>query len=94
MLYVLHNVFYASFSLVAGWLGDRFPKNLLLAGGYSLAGVMTLLIIVLPVSIWSMAAIFVVGGIYIAMEETLEDSLCAELVDESLTAWRLASSRR
>ena len=83
MLYVVHNVFYASFSLVAGWLGDRYPKNLLLAGGYSLAGVMTLLIIVLPVSIWSMAAIFVVGGIYIAMEETLEDSLCAELVDES-----------
>ncbi|CAA9255562.1 MAG: hypothetical protein AVDCRST_MAG42-2759 [uncultured Chthoniobacterales bacterium] len=83
MLYVLHNVFYASFSLVAGWLGDRYPKNLLLAGGYSLAGVMTVLIIVLPVSIWSMAAVFVVGGVYIAMEETLEDSLCAELVDES-----------
>ena len=42
MLYVLHNVFYAGFSLVAGWLGDRFPKNLLLAGGYALAGVMTI----------------------------------------------------
>lgn len=83
MLYVLHNVFYASFSLVTGWLGDRYPKNLLLAGGYSLAGLMTILIIVLPVSVWTMAAIFVVGGIYIAMEETLEDSLCAELVDES-----------
>ena len=82
LLYVVHNVFYASFSLVAGWLGDRFRKNLLLASGYSLAGVMTILIIVLPASIWSMAAIFIVGGIYIAMEETLEDSLCAELVDE------------
>ena len=83
MLYVVHNVFYAGFSLVAGWLGDRFRKNVLLAAGYSLAGVMTILIIVLPVSIWSMAAVFIVGGIYIAMEETLEDSLCAELVDES-----------
>ena len=83
MLYVAHNVFYAGFSLVAGWLGDRFRKNRLLAAGYALAGLMTILIIVLPASIWSMAAVFVVGGIYIAMEETLEDSLCAELVEES-----------
>ena len=83
MLYVVHNVFYASFSLVAGWLGDRMPKNVLLAGGYALAGVMTIGIIVLPVSIWTMGAIFIVGGIYIAAEETLEDSLCAELVEES-----------
>jgi MFS family permease len=83
MLYVLHNVFYAGFSLVAGWLGDRMPKNLLLAIGYATAGVMTLAIIFLPVSVWTMGAIFMVGGIYIAIEETLEDSLCAELVHES-----------
>jgi MFS family permease len=83
MLYVLHNVFYATFSLIAGWLGDRLPKNIILAGGYSLAGLMSIGIIVLPVSVWTMGAIFVVGGIYIAAEETLEDSLCAELVDES-----------
>jgi MFS family permease len=82
-LYVLHNVFYAGFAFVAGWLADRLPKNLLLAGGYALAGVMTLAIILLPVTLWTMAAVFVVGGIYIAVEETLEDSMCAELVDES-----------
>lgn len=82
-LYVLHNVFYASFSLIAGWLGDRFPKNLLLAAGYALAGVMTIAIIVLPPTAWTMAFVFVVGGIYIAVEETLEDSLCAELVTET-----------
>ncbi|MBA2744274.1 MAG: MFS transporter, partial [Chthoniobacterales bacterium] len=40
-LYVLHNVCYAAFSLLAGYLADRLPKNLLLAGGYALAGVMT-----------------------------------------------------
>lgn len=83
MLYVLHNLFYATFSLIAGWLGDRLPKNIILAAGYSLAGLMSIGIIVLPVSIWTMGAIFVVGGIYVAAEETLEDSLCAELVDES-----------
>ncbi len=82
-LYVLHNVFYAVFSLVAGWLADRIPKNLLLAGGYALAGGMALAIILLPASIATMAAVFVVGGVYIAIEETLEDSMCAELVDEA-----------
>ncbi|MGI8437923.1 MAG: MFS transporter, partial [Chthoniobacterales bacterium] len=82
-LYVLHNVFYASFAVFAGWLGDRLPKNFVLAGGYALGGVMTLLIIVLPATVWTMAAVFIVGGICIAIEETLEDSMCAELVDES-----------
>jgi MFS family permease len=83
LLYVLHNIFYASFSFVAGWLADRFRKNQVLAAGYGLAGVMTLLIIFLPATIWILALVFVLGGIYIATEETLEDSLCAELVDTS-----------
>lgn len=80
-LYVLHNVFYAGFSLVAGWLADRMPKNLLLALGYGLAGVMAIAIVLLPASIWTLVFVFVAGGIYIAVEETLEDSLCAELVE-------------
>ena len=41
-LYVLHNVFYAGFSYLGGLLADRFPKNLLLSGGYALTGVMAL----------------------------------------------------
>ncbi|MDQ2868448.1 MAG: MFS transporter [Verrucomicrobiota bacterium] len=83
LLYVFRNIFYAAFSLVAGWLGDRFAKNHLLAIGYALAGIMALMVIVLPVSVWTLGLIFLIGGIYAAMEETLEDSLCAELVDES-----------
>jgi MFS family permease len=79
----LHNIFYAGFSFIAGWFADRLPKNLLLAGGYALAGVMALVIIFLPVSVWTFVLVFVFGGIYVAIEETLEDSLCAELVDEA-----------
>ena len=26
-LYVLHNVFYAAFAFIAGWLADRFRKE-------------------------------------------------------------------
>ena len=39
-LYVLHNMFYAGFAFVAGWLAERFPKNVVLASGYALAAAM------------------------------------------------------
>jgi MFS family permease len=81
-LYVLHNVFYASFAFVGGWLGDRFPKKWLLAGGYSLSAIMSLCVIALPATIGTFALIFILGGTNVALEETLEDSLCAELVAE------------
>jgi MFS family permease len=79
-LYVAHNVFYAAFAFLAGWLADRVNKARLLAAGYALAALMAVLIGVLPPSIWMLAIVFVLGGIYVAVEETLEDSLCAELV--------------
>jgi MFS family permease len=82
-LYVLHNIFYAGFSFVAGWLADRMRKNWLLATGYVLAGAMALATILLPPTVTALVMIFVSGGIYVAIEETLEDSLCAELVEES-----------
>ena len=81
-LYVLHNVLYAGFAFIAGWLADRFRKNLVLATGYALAAVMALAIIFLPLTVWTLGTIFILGGIYVAIEETLEDSFCAELVGE------------
>jgi len=81
-LYVLHNVFYAGFAFVAGWLADRFRKNLVLAAGYALAAAMALAIIFLPLTVWTLGAVFILGGVYVAIEETLEDSFCAELVGE------------
>jgi MFS family permease len=81
-LYVVHNVFYAGFSLIAGVLADRLSKNVVLALGYGLAGVMALAIVLTPLTVWTLGAIFILGGVYVAIEETLEDSFCAELVTE------------
>lgn len=81
-LYLLHNVFYAGFSLAAGWLADHLNKGVLLAGGYFLAALMALTVIFLPLTVWTLALIFLVGGVYVGLEETLEDSFCAELVPE------------
>jgi MFS family permease len=82
-LYVLHNVFYATFAFVAGWLADHFKKHHVLAAGYFLAALMAVAIMTLPFTVWSLTLIFTFGGIYVAIEETLEDSFCAELVDEA-----------
>jgi MFS family permease len=43
---------------------------------------MALAIMFLPLTPWTLGAIFIVGGVYVAIEETLEDSFCAELVGE------------
>lgn len=82
-LYVLHNVFYAGCSYLSGWLADRVSKRQLLASGYFLAAVMTACMTNLRSDVASLALIFVLGGIYVAVEETLEDSLCAELTSEN-----------
>ena len=80
--YIVHNILYAASAPVSGWLADRFKKPLILSLGYGLAAVMAVLMNVLVPSVWSLAIIFVIAGIYIGIEETLEDSLCAELVTE------------
>ena len=82
-LYMLHNGLYAVFSFASGWLADHYDKRRILSGGYVLAAVMTLCVISLPLTIWSLVLIFILGGIYIGIEETLEDSLCAELVGDA-----------
>jgi MFS-type transporter involved in bile tolerance (Atg22 family) len=82
-LYVPHNIFYASFSYVNGFLADRFRKNRLLAAGYALATLMALCIMFLPIGLGTLALILILGGVQVAVEETLEDSFCAELVDPS-----------
>ena len=81
-LYVTHNVFYASFAFVAGWMADRMPKRAILAGGYAVAAAMSGLVIAARPGLWTLGLVFILGGIYVAVEETLEDSICAELVDE------------
>jgi len=81
-LYVLHNVLYAGCSFLAGWFADRLDKRRLLAGGYFMAALMAVAMIVLPLNVATLAVIFALGGIYVAIEETLEDSLCAELVSD------------
>jgi MFS family permease len=80
-LYTLHNVFYAGSAYCSGWLSDHVAqRKYVLAAGYSLAGVTGILLCTGTHSLWLLAAIFMLAGLYIGTEEPLEDSLTAEIV--------------
>jgi len=80
-LYTLHNIFYAGSAYLSGWLSDYVPqRKYVLAAGYALAGVTAILLCTGTQSLWLLALIFVIAGLYIGTEEALEDSLAAELV--------------
>lgn len=79
-LYALHNVCYAASSYPAGRLADHLPKQKLLSAGYALGALVALLLAWGAASLPALAIAFAVGGVYVGIEETLEDSLAAELV--------------
>ena len=79
-LYVLHNVVYAAFAYLAGWLGDHRPRHKVLAAAYALAGVMALLLVIGQRTLPMLALVFILAGVSVGAEEAVEDSLAAELV--------------
>ncbi len=79
-LYLLHNIFYAGSAYLGGWLGDRVPRRWVLAAGYGLAALMAFVLVAGPQQLPLLALVFALGGIYVGVEEPLEDSLAAELV--------------
>ncbi len=79
-LYALHNICYAASTYPAGYLADRWDKRKLLAGGYGLGALVALLLAAGSGSLPLLAVAFALGGVYVGVEETLEDSLAAELV--------------
>jgi MFS-type transporter involved in bile tolerance (Atg22 family) len=86
-LYLLHNVFYAAFAYVGGWLSDHASsRRLVLAGGYGTAIAMAALLMsgagegAGGPHHFALAAIFALAGIFVGVNEALEDSIAASLV--------------
>ncbi len=79
-LYTVHNIIYAAGSYPAGALGDRIGKRGLLATGYALAGLMSVGFLFSPSSLPALVALFAVAGLYMAIHDSLEKSLAAELL--------------
>ncbi len=82
-LYALHNIVYAGISFPAGALADKFNKRVLLVIGYTIGAATVLLLALNVTSLPALVVTFILGGAYVGIEETLEDSLAAELLPEN-----------
>ncbi len=83
-LYALHNVVYAGISYPAGHWADRYDKRTILAIGYGLGVAAALLLAFGGGSLPVLAAAFVLGGLCVGIEETLEDALTAEMLPSAV----------
>ena len=84
LLYVLHNVVYATFSYPAGALGDRIGKGRVLTAGYALAALMGVGWIVAFPSVVYLGLLFMLGGAFIAVEDALERAIAADFLPEEV----------
>lgn len=84
LLYAMHNLVSAMAAYPAGHLGDRGSKLTVLIAGYAIGVVTNLVLALFLGSLSSLIAAIVMSGIYIAVEETLEKAVAAELLPREL----------
>lgn len=83
-LYLVHNIFYAAFAYIAGWLSDRVAhRKAVLAAGYAVAVAMAALLATGASQKPVLVGVFALAGIFAGVVEALEDSLTAAVVPES-----------
>jgi len=78
--YTLHNVLYASWSYLGGWMADRANKRLLLVAGYTAAAIAALCMLAGVRSYVGLAIMFALGGTGVGLYEAVEDAVAAELL--------------
>ncbi len=80
LFYVGYNVVYAASCYISGVLADRFPKNLVLATGYSLAVIPAVALMLPGDSFLKFAVVFGFSGVYMGVWETLENASAATVL--------------
>ena len=83
-LYVVHNIIYAAMSYPAGALGDKIGKRKMLVFGYALAVLMCIGFMLPMTQYWYLFLLFAVAGVYIAIEDSLERALAADMIPAHL----------
>ena len=84
LLYTLHNLVSAGAAYPVGRLGDRSSKLTILLWGYGLGVGTNALLALFSDSLGWLVAVVVLSGTYIAVEETLEKAVAAEMLPREL----------
>lgn len=82
--YTLHNVLYASWSYLGGWMADRTNKRLLLIAGYTAALLAALSMVIGVKGYVGLAVMFALGGTGVGLYEAVEDAVAAELLPSQI----------
>lgn len=80
LFYIGYNVVYTVSCYVSGTLADRFPKNRVLAIGYSLAVIPAVALMLPGDSFLKFGIVFAFSGLYMGVWETLETTTAATLL--------------
>jgi MFS family permease len=85
-LYTFHNIIYATACYPAGSIGDRIGRRRVLIVGYLAAAAMSIGFILAPPRLPELFGLFGVAGLYVAIQDTLEKSVAAELLPREVRA--------
>ena len=80
LLYAAHNAISGLAAYPVGSLADRLPKRSVLVAGYALGVVTNLLLAFFSGWLPGLVAAILLSGVYIAVEQTLEKAVVAELI--------------
>ena len=78
--YIGYNVVYTASCYISGTLADRYPKNRVLAIGYSLAVIPAVALLCPGASFLKFAIVFGFSGLYMGVWETLESTTAATVL--------------
>ncbi|GMV97671.1 MAG: MFS transporter [Phycisphaerae bacterium] len=82
--YTLHNVLYASWSYLGGWMADRMNKRMLLVAGYLAAALAAVCMMAGVDGYAGLALMFALGGTGVGLYEAVEDAVAAELLPANI----------
>lgn len=89
MLYMLHNGVSAITTIPAGRAADRLGKGGVLAAGYAIGVACNVVLAAFHASLGAVALAFILSGIYIGVEETVEKAMIAEMLPRQTRSWGL-----
>jgi MFS family permease len=85
LLYLLRNIVYSFSSYPIGAISSRFSRTRYLAAGYFVAVLCFVGFAIAIPSIWWFIGCFILSGIFIAWEDTMEGVAVRDYVDESIS---------